>query len=174
MRRFGVVSAGGILGAALLAQEPVRPAPTPRPPSAQRSKTPAEMESVTGTVKQYREGKSIVIVGPDGKGRKLVLDGTTRIDGPVRRGEAVTAVWMTDSAGRRHANAISAYPRVAAEVRNAASASPAVAGQSHSSHSGPEPTPRETAAAPTATPQEASEDGATTPTARRTPVPLPP
>ena len=162
MRRFGVVAAGGILGAVLLAQEPVRPAPTPRPPSAPRSKTPAEMESVTGTVKQYREGKSIVIVGPDGKGRKLVIDGTTRIDGPVRRGEAVTAVWMTDSAGRRHANAISVYPHVAAEVRNAASASPS------------EPTPRETAAAPTATPREAVQDGATTPTARRTPLPVPP
>lgn len=168
MPRFGIVAAGGILSAALWAAASPTPAPTPAGPDARSRKTPAEMESVTGTVKKFRPGKSIVIVGLDGKGRKLELDGTTRIDGPVKRGEAVTAVWMTDAAGRRHVHAISTHPPTNAE-EYAASASPGIAAARTAPS--PEPTPRETAAAPTATPHARSDDAAATPGARRTPLP---
>jgi membrane peptidoglycan carboxypeptidase len=138
----------------------------PATPTASHARRPTpEMASVTGTVKQYRKGKSIVVVGPDGRGRKLVIDGTTHIDGPVTRGHSVTAVWMTDDAGRPRVHSISTYPRASAE--SAASASP----------SGPtepapprRPTPEETAIPPTATPRGPAED-ATTPSARRTPLP---
>jgi hypothetical protein len=123
------------------------------------------MASVTGTVKQYRKGKSIEIVGQDGRGRKLFLDGTTRIDGPVTRGQSVTAVWMTDDAGRPHVNSISTYPRPSAETTASAATSGAAPPAPPR-----EPTPEETAVPPTATPHAPAED-ATTPGARRTPLP---
>ncbi len=124
------------------------------------------MESVTGTVKKYRAGRSILVVGPDGKGRKLELDGTTRIDGPVSRGQAVTVVWMTDTSGKPRVHAISTHPFAGAEAWNAASASPEAV------RSAPAPprerTPGETSAA---TPRAAAEDAAATPSVRRTPLP---
>ena len=178
MHRFGILATSGLVAiAALAAGQSAPPPPASAGSAAHARRSAAEMESVTGTVKKYRQGKSIVIVGPDGRGRKLVLDGTTRIDGPVRRGQAVTAVWMTDAAGRPHVHAISTHPRPAAETTasaaatetETASASPAL-GSLPAKAPSSEPTPRETVAAPTATPHGPSEDE-TTPSARRTPVP---
>ncbi len=176
MHRFGILATSGLVAiAALAAGQSAPPPPASAGSAAHARRSDAEMESVTGTVKKYRQGKSIVIVGPDGRGRKLVLDGTTRIDGPVHRGQAVTAVWMTDAAGRPHVHAISTHPRPAAETNasaaatETASASPAL-GSPSATAPPPEPTPRETVAAPTATPHGPSEDS-TTPSARRTPVP---
>ena len=155
MHRLGILAVSGLVAVGALAARQSAPTASSSP-GVRGRKTAAEMESVTGTVKKYSEGKSIVIVGSDGRGRKLVLDGTTRIEGPVRKGQAVTAVWMTDDSGRPHVHSISAYPRGGSE--KTAALEP------------PEPTPRETAAAPTATPHGPVEDAAT-PTARRTPVP---
>jgi hypothetical protein len=178
MSRIGIFAASILVAiAAFAAGQSAPPPAAPTGKTVRARPSSAEMESVTGTVKKYREGKSIVIVGPDGRGRKLVLDGTTRIDGPVRRGQAVTAVWMTDDAGRPHVNAISTYPRPAVTTPPTATASgettapaPSASGSPSAMTSPPEPTPRETATAPTATPHAPSED-ATTPSPRRTPVP---
>ena len=167
MRCVGILAASGLVAMAALAgaQSPEPPSPPPASKAHARRPTP-EMASVTGTVKKYQKGKSIVIVGSDGRGRKLVLDGTTRIDGPLQRGQEVTAVWMTDEAGRPHVNSISPYPRVSPETTASADDSGAAAKPSRS----PEPTPPETAVAPTATPHGPAED-AVTPGTRRTPVP---
>jgi hypothetical protein len=155
MHRFGILAVSGLVAVGALAAGQSAP-PASSSPAVRGHKGAAEMESVTGTVKKYSEGKSIVIVGADGRGRKLVLDGTTRIEGPVKKGQAVTAVWMTDDSGRPHVHAISAYPKGGSENTAALES--------------PEPTPRETAVAPTATPHGPAED-ATTPSVRRTPVP---
>lgn len=167
MRRFGLLAASGLVAMAALAGAP-SPPPPPSPGATKaraRSPTP-EMASITGTVRKYQKGKWIVIAGADGRGRKLVLDGTTRIDGPVRRGQEVTVVWMTDEAGRPHVNSISTFPRASAEARAAADDS----GGGAKSGRSPEPTPPETRAAPTATPHGPVED-AVAPGTRRTPVP---
>ena len=114
-----------LLCAAAAAQKTPTSAPTP---AVHRAKEPMEMESVTGTVRKYKPGKTIVIVGADGKSRNLVLDATTRIDGPVARGQEVTAVWMTDGSGKKHVSAISTSPAIGSAVGAAmlstASASP--------------------------------------------------
>ena len=171
MHRLGILATSGILTIAAVAGAQSTPAASTTAPSARARRPTPEMASVTGTVKQYRKGKSIVIVGPDGRGRKLVVDGTTRIDGPVSPGQSVTAVWMTDDAGRPHVHSLSAYPRTSAET--ATSAGPS--GAAPPAHAAPparpdEPTPAETAVPPTATPHAPAED-ATTPGPRRTPLP---
>ena len=128
MRRFGIMAASGLVAMAALAGAPSPTSPYSPEASKARARRPTpEMASVTGTVKKYQKGKSIVIVGSDGRGRKLVLDGTTRIDGPVQRGQEVTAVWMTDEAGRPHVNSIFTTPRAGAEATAAADDSGAVA-----------------------------------------------
>jgi len=167
MRRFGIMAASGLVAMAALAGAPSPTSPYSPEASKARARRPTpEMASVTGTVKKYQKGKSIVIVGSDGRGRKLVLDGTTRIDGPVQRGQEVTAVWMTDEAGRPHVNSIFTTPRAGAEATAAADDSGGAAKPARSL----EPTPQETAVAPTATPHGPAED-AVTPATRRTPVP---
>ena len=170
MHRLGILATSGILTIASLAGAQSRPAPSTTAPAARARRPTPEMASVTGTVKQYQKGKSIVIVGPDGRGRKLVVDGTTRIDGPVSRGQSVTAVWMTDDAGRPRVHSLSAYPR--SNTETAASTSPSGAAPAHAAPPArpDEPTPAETAAPPTATPHAPAED-ATTPGPRRTPMP---
>ena len=168
LHRIRILATSGLAAIAAIAGAQSA-APPPATATASRARRPTpEMASVTGTVKLYRKGKSIVVVGPDGRGRKLVIDGTTRIDGPVTRGQSVTAVWMTDDAGRPHVHSISTYPRASAD--SAASASP-----SGSTEPAParQPTPEETAVPPTATPHAPAEH-ATTPSARRTPLPGPP
>jgi membrane peptidoglycan carboxypeptidase len=161
-----ILAASGLVAiAAVAAAQSASPPPATTTASRARRPTP-EMASVTGTVKQYRKGKSIVVVGPDGRGRKLVIDGTTHIDGPVTRGQSVTAVWMTDDAGRPHVHSISTYPRASAE----SAASPSGPTEAAPTR---QPTPEETAVPPTATPHGPAED-ATTPSPRRTPLPGPP
>jgi hypothetical protein len=168
MSRVGILAAGSLVAIAAFAgaQSATAP-PSPAAASGRGRRPTPEMASVTGTVKKYQKGKSIVIVGPDGQGRKLVVDGTTRIDGPVTKGQSVTAVWMTDDAGRPHVHSLSTYPRPSAET--AASASPSTLTAPPPPR---QPTPEETAVPPTATPHGPAED-ATTPSARRTPLPSP-
>ena len=158
-KRLGLAIAASVWCAFLQAQG----SPTP---SAHRGKaTPAVMESVTGTVKKYTAGKTLVIVGSDGKSRSLVVDGTTRIDGPIARGQSVTAVWMTDSAGKKKVSAISTSPRIG-EIQTA-SASPQANAPGTAAALSPTPTDETTPApsgpSPTPTPARRSEEDAAPP-----------
>src|SRR5262245_54210905 len=82
--------------------------PAPRPPDS-KSQTAShfEMQSRTGTLKNYRLGKSIVISEPGGRQRTLALDPAARVDRNLKKGQQVNVISMTDGAGKERVSAIS-------------------------------------------------------------------
>jgi hypothetical protein len=112
MKRFSGRLALSIAGAWtasawLLAVPDPGGAAAPARPVAARSSGRFEMQARTGTLRNYRAGKSVVIAGPDGRLKSLPVDPAARVDRGLVRGQQVNVISMTDETGRERVSAIS-------------------------------------------------------------------
>jgi hypothetical protein len=107
------LAAGILVGGAALAQN-ADPNASPqdqlkarRAAAEAASQTPpGEMQTLKGTVKSYKAGKKIVVTDAEGKNHSLKLDESARVESAPNPGDAVTVMWITDTAGKQRVTSV--------------------------------------------------------------------
>ncbi len=110
--RITVVVAASAFAASVLAGSPEAGAASAG--AARPASTRMAMQARTGTLRNYRAGKSVVIAGPDGAVHTLAVDPAARVDRHLSRGQQVNVISVTDEAGRERVSAIARAPGAAA------------------------------------------------------------
>jgi hypothetical protein len=68
---------------------------------------PGQLQTLTGTVKSYKEGKKIVVTDASGKNHSLKLDESARVEATLKPGDPVSVEWQIDSEGKERVSSIS-------------------------------------------------------------------
>ena len=103
MIRIRLFAATALWSAASLSLTAETPTHSPRSAPGPR----IAMQAHSGTLRNYRAGKSVAFAGPDGRVRVLPVDPAARVDRNLARGQQVNVISMTDEAGKERVSAIS-------------------------------------------------------------------